>query len=131
MQEVVIFSKCKEPCEVLLDYPTIGWEYIKYYVKKSIRNHLHANFDVHSRWLISEFAVYKVRCISKNQSRCANIIFPGKSIYDRLYKKITHKGEESAVNYIKILQNAQALSVSVGNTYPEEKLMRTFLDNCH
>ena len=35
------------------------------------------------------------------------------------------------MNYIKIFQNAQDLSVSVGNTYPEDKLMHTFLDNFH
>ena len=33
------------------------------------------------------------------------------------------------MNYIKILQNAQALSVSVGNVYSEDQLMHTFLDN--
>ena len=33
------------------------------------------------------------------------------------------------MNYIKIIQNAQALSVSVGNTYSEDQLMHTFMDN--
>ena len=57
--------------------------------------------------------------------------FAYKSRYDRIFQQVTHKGWEYAMNYIKIFQNAQALSVSVGNTYPEDKLMRTFLDNCH
>ena len=35
------------------------------------------------------------------------------------------------MNYIKRYQNAQALSVSVGNTYSEYQLMHTFLDNFH
>ena len=35
------------------------------------------------------------------------------------------------MNYIKILQNAQTLSVSVGNSYSENQLMHTFLDNFH
>ena len=35
------------------------------------------------------------------------------------------------MNYIKIFQNAHALSVSVGNSYSEDQLMHTFLDNFH
>ena len=35
------------------------------------------------------------------------------------------------MNYIKIFQNAQALSVPVGNTYSEDQLMHIFLDNFH
>ena len=33
------------------------------------------------------------------------------------------------MNYIKMFQNAQALSVSIGNTYSEYQLMHIFLDN--
>ena len=39
--------------------------------------------------------------------------FSDKSRYDRLFQKVTHKIGEQAINYIKKLQNAQALSVSV------------------
>ena len=46
-----------------------------------------------------------------------------------IFHQITHKGGEYAMNYIKIFQNAQALSVSVGNTYSEDQLMHKFLDN--
>ena len=35
------------------------------------------------------------------------------------------------MNYIKRLQNAQDLSVSVGNYYSEDQLMHKFLDNLH
>ena len=35
------------------------------------------------------------------------------------------------MNYIKRVHNAQALSVSVENTYSEDQLMHTFLDNFH
>ena len=49
----MIFSQYKETCEVLLDYLTIEVEDIKYYVKKAIRNFLHANIDVHSKRLIA------------------------------------------------------------------------------
>ena len=33
------------------------------------------------------------------------------------------------MNYIKIFQNAHALSIYVGNSYSEDQLMHTFLDN--
>ena len=51
----MIFSQYKETCEVLLDYPKTGGEDIRDYVKKTIRNLLHENIDVHSRRLIPEF----------------------------------------------------------------------------
>ena len=34
----MIFSQYKETCEVLLDYPKIGGENNKYFVKEAIRN---------------------------------------------------------------------------------------------
>ena len=55
--------------------------------------------------------------------------FADKSRYDRTFQQVTHKGGESAINSIKIFQNAQALSVSVGNSYSEDQIMHTFLDN--
>ena len=54
--------------------------------------------------------------------------FAYKSRYDRTFQQITHKKEKSAINYIKRFQNAQALSVSLVNSYSEEKIMHTFLD---
>ena len=74
----MIFSQYKETFEVLLDYPKIGGEDIKDYVRKSIINLLHASIDVHSRRLISEFPRYGVKCISKLQSHCANMTFSEK-----------------------------------------------------
>ena len=65
------------------------------------------------------------------QSHCANMTFADNSRYDRTYQQVTHKGGESAINYIKIFQNAQALSVSVGNSYAEGQIMHTFMDNFH
>ena len=35
------------------------------------------------------------------------------------------------MNYIKGFQNAQTISVLVGNTYSEDQLMQKFLDNFH
>ena len=57
--------------------------------------------------------------------------FADKSKYDRTFHKVAHKGGESAIKYIKRFQNAQALSVSVGNSYSEDQIMHTFLDNFH
>ena len=57
--------------------------------------------------------------------------FSDTSRYDRLFQKVTHKEGVSATNYIKIFQNAQALSVSVGNSYSEDQLMHIFLDKFH
>ena len=57
--------------------------------------------------------------------------FSDKNRYDSIFQQVTHKGGESAMNYIKRCQNVQALSVSVGNSYSEDKLMYTFMDNFH
>ena len=124
------FSQYKETCEVLLYYPKIGGDdIIEYYAKKAIRNILHANIDVHSRRLIAEFPKDGINCIEKLQSHFANMNFADKSRYDRTFQQVTHKGWESAINYINIFQNAHSLSVSVGNNYSEDQLMHTFLDN--
>ena len=92
---------------------------------------MHANIDLHSRRLIAEFPGYGVKCIEKLQSNCANMTFSEKSRYDKHFQQVTHKVGESAMNYINIFQNVQALSVSVGNTYSEDQLMHMFLDNFH
>ena len=112
----MIFSQYRETCEVLLDYPKIGGDNVKYYSKQAIRNLFHTNSDVHSRRFIAELPKYRIKCIEKLQSHCANMNFSDKIRYDRTFHKVTHKGGESAINYIKRFQNAQALSVSVGKT---------------
>ena len=125
-------SQYRETCEVLLEYPKIeGDDVIADYTKKAIRNLLHANIDVHSRRLIAEFPTDGVKCIEKLQSHCANMTFADKSKSDRPFQQVTHKGGESKINWIKRFQNAHALSVSVGNSYSEDQLMHTFLDNFH
>ena len=116
---------------VLVEYPTIGSENKKYHVKKEIRNILYENIDIHSRRLITEFPGDRVKCISKLQSYCTNMNFANKSIYDRLFQQVTHKVVESSINYIKVFQNAQDLSVSVGKIYTEYHLMHIFLDIFH
>ena len=89
----MIFSHYKETSEVLLDHQTIGGEDIKYYVKKSIMNLLHANIDFHIIMLIDELAVHWVKFPSKIQSHCANMNFSDKSRYDRISRRFHTKEE--------------------------------------
>ena len=86
---------------------------------------------MNNRRLVAEFPDDGIRCMKKLPSHCANITFADKSRYDRTFQQVTHKGWESAINYIKRFQNTQALSVSVGNSYSEDQIMHTFLDNFH
>ena len=58
-------------------------------------------------------------------------MFECKSRYARTFQQVTHKGGKSEINYIKRFQNAHALSVSLGNSYSEDQLMHTFLENFH
>ena len=127
----MIFSQYRETCEFLLYYPKIVGDNVKDDEKLDIRNILHANSDVHSRRLISEFPKYGIKCIEKLQSHCANMNFSDKSGYDRTFQKVTHKGGESAINYLKRFQIAQALSVTVGKSYSEDQIMPTFQDKFH
>ena len=106
----MIFSQYTETCEDLLDYPKLeGDDVIEDYAKKAIRNLLNANIDAHSRRLIADFPKDGIRCIEKLQSHCANMTFPDKSRCDRIFQQVTHKGVESAINYIKMFENAQVL----------------------
>ena len=87
----MIFSQYTKTCEAILDYPKIGGDdIIEDYAKKSIRNLLHANIDVHSRRLIAEFLKDGIKCIEKLQSHCANMTFADKSRYDRTFQQVTH-----------------------------------------
>ena len=44
---------------------------------------------------------------------------------------MVHKGGDSSINYIKILQNAKSLKILVGKSYTEYQLMHTSLDSLH
>ena len=85
-----------------------------------MRNLLCTNIDVHSRRLIAKFPGDGVKCISKLQSNCANMTFLERSDMIDFSKKFKHKGGGSEMNYIKIFQNAQAMSISVGKKYSED-----------
>ena len=81
--------------------------------------------------MIYEFPGDGVKLISKLQSHFANMNFYDKSRYYRFPHKVTHKRGDSEMNYIKIFQNSQVLSVSVGNNYYGYQLMHIFLNNFH
>ena len=83
----MLFYQYKEACEVLLDYPKIGGENIKYFVKNDIRNILHANIDVHIRILIADFPGYGVKCIEKIQLDCSSMTFSDKRRHGRIFNK--------------------------------------------
>ena len=51
--------------------------------------------------------------------------------YARIFQQVTHKGREYAMNYTRGFQNAEDLSVSVGNYYSEDQMIHTFMDNFH
>ena len=72
-----------------------------------------------------------IKCIEKFQSHCANMTFAGRNRYEKTLQQVTNKGEESEMNYIKRFQNAYDLSISVGNSYSEDQLVHTFMDNFH
>ena len=127
----MIFPQYQETCEVIIYYSRIGGNNIEDYTKKAIRNLLYENIDIHSIILISEFQTNGKKCIRKLKSHCSKMTFADKSRYDRNFEQITYKGGESKIIYIKGFQNAHALSVSVGNSYFEDHLMHTFLDNFH
>ena len=53
----MIFPQYTETCKVIIYHPKIGGDDIEDYPKKSIRNILHVNIDVHSKRLIDEFPI--------------------------------------------------------------------------
>ena len=57
--------------------------------------------------------------------------FSEKNRYDSIFQQVSHKGGDSAMNYIKIFQNAQDLPVSVGNSYYEDHLIHISLNDFH
>ena len=67
---------------------------------------MHAHIDVHRRISIAEFPVDGIKCIEKLQSHYAILTFSDKSRYGRIFQKVTHKGGESEMRYIKIFHKA-------------------------
>ena len=56
-----------------------------YFVKKVIRNILHANIELHSRILIAELQGDGVKCNARLQSHYANMTFSEKSRYGQIF----------------------------------------------
>ena len=57
------------------------------FAKKSIRNILHENIDVHIRRLISEFPADGIKCIENLQSHCASTNFAEKVYMAGFFRK--------------------------------------------
>ena len=55
--------------------------------------------------------------------------FADQSRYNRLFQQLIQKWGKSEINYIKIFQNAKTLEISVVNSYSEDHLMYTLLEN--
>ena len=64
--------------------------------------------------LIAEFPGDGMKCIKKICHIVQTWLFLKKK-YDIIFQQVTHRVGESEMNYINRLQNAQALTVSVGN----------------
>ena len=64
---------------------------MKDFVKKSIRNILHANIDVHIRRLIAKVLGDEVNFIEKLQSHCDNMTFSDKSRFDIIFQQLPFK----------------------------------------
>ena len=54
--------------------------------------------------------------------------FSDQSRFNILFQTAIHRGDYSAINYIKIFQNDKFLEVSVGNNYSKDHLMHTLLE---
>ena len=80
-------------------------------------------------WHIDEYPGDVLQVISIQKYQCENMTITDKIRYNRLFQKIIHKVRESEINYIKIFQNAKALEISVVNSYSEDQLMHTLLEN--
>ena len=90
---------------------------------------MHACIYAYSKILIDEFPGDEVQAIPRFKFQCTNITFAYQIGYNIMIQQVINKGGESSLSYIKIFQNAKALSISVGNIYTENQLMHTFLDN--
>ena len=59
------------------------------------------------------------------------ISFADQIRYGRMFQQVMHKVGESGIKYIKRFKNAKALAISVLNSYTEDHLMHTLLDNTY
>ena len=99
-----------------MNYPSIRGEALPDHAKNPTWKLLHACMDEHSQRLIEDYTVYVLQATTILQSQCANMNFSDQIRYNRLFQQVIHKGGESAINYIKIFQNAKALEISLGHS---------------
>ena len=55
--------------------------------------------------------------------------FSDQSRCNRIFQQVVHKGGESAINYIKILQNTKDFQFQWEIVINKDQLMHTFLEN--
>ena len=72
----------------------------------------HAYIDSHSQILVDEYTGDVVQAIQKLQSQCEKITLDDQIRYNRLFQQVVHKEDYSAINYIKIFQQTNALEIS-------------------
>ena len=60
---------------------------------------------------------------------CKHDVSSGRNRYNRLFQKVTQKGGESAINYVKRFHDYKALVILVGNSCSEDHLIITFLES--
>ena len=84
---------------------------------------------IYSQRLIDECPGDGDQYTSILRSQCSNMNFSCQIIYERMFRKLLHNGRGSEINYIKIFKNYKALAISVVNTYTEDRLMHTSLEN--
>ena len=101
-----------------MEYPYIEGEGMPDYRKQATWNLLHEYIYAHRQILIYEYPGDVAEAITRLKYQCANMTFSGKSIYNRQFHQVVHKGGESKTNHINRFQNAKALEVSV------EKIIR-------
>ena len=114
----------------IMDYTYIREEDFPYYAKHSTGGLLHTYIDAHSQIFMHEYPGYVAQYISRLKSHCASMNLSDQSKYDGMFQSVMHKGG-SVINYIKQFQNSKALVILLENSYSEDQLMHTFLDDLH
>ena len=121
----------KQTYILLMYFPYTRGEDFTDYAKMATWNLLHAYIDAHRQRLKDEYPGNVLQPIKILQPQCTGTNFSEKSRYNILFQQVVHKGGDLAINYIKIFQNYQALEFSVENSYSEDQVIHTFLDDFH
>ena len=95
------YHKFKHTCMFVMEYPYIEGEGMPDYRKQATWNLLHEYIYAHRQILIYEYPGDVAEAITRLKYQCANMTFAGKSIYNRQFHQVVHKGGESKTNHIK------------------------------